>query len=174
MFLLDPSESGGDTAFVDTEELYRRLSPFLRQTLRGLEAEHAFFKDQVVAELFAQRPAKRLAVKHVHPVIRTHPVTGRQSLFVNEQFTTRLLSLKTEESRTILGLVHDLVARAIDAQVRVRWQEGQVTLWDNRRTQHRIVPDVIGRRHGIRLTPQAERPFYARTGYDEELERLGV
>lgn len=151
--------------------MYRRLSPFLRKALTGLEAEHDFFNNPNVRALFNDRPVKRLPVRHIHPVIRTHPVTGRQSVFVNESFVTRLVGLKEEESRALLGLLSDLAAKAHDAQVRVRWHKGTVTLWDNRRTQHKIINDVYGRRHGIRLTPQAERPFYAPTDYDDDLEK---
>lgn len=140
--------------------------------LTGLSAEHDFFKNPALVRSFASRPQKRTPVSHVHPVIRTHPVTGRQSLFVNENFVTRLVGLKEEESKAIIGLLTDLSAKAHDAQVRVRWRPGSVTLWDNRRTQHRIIHDVVvGRRHGVRITPQAERPFYARTAYDDDLEK---
>lgn len=163
LFLFDAPPTGGDTLFVDTEEVLRRLSPSFRAYLSTLEAEHDGFPQVAQAARSKTGVARRPAVAHVHPLIRTHPVTGRESLFVSETFTSRILGLKDEESDAILALLKRLVNETLDAQLRVRWGNKSVVWWDNRRTLHSASYAKAAntfRRHGARITPQAERPFY--------------
>ncbi|KDN39696.1 TauD-domain-containing protein [Tilletiaria anomala UBC 951] len=163
LFLFDTPPSGGDTLFADSEELLRRLSPPLRALLETLTAEHSGYEQSENAKKGGQGVAKRLPVSHSHPIVRTHPVTGRQSLYVNKGFTTKINGLKKEESDALLDVLFRLNADAVDAQVRVRWQKGSVALFDNRRTLHTPIVDFTGetgRRHGARITPAAEKPFF--------------
>ena len=93
--------------------------------------------------------------------MRRHPVTGEKALYVNKQFTKRIVGLKIEESDAILNLLYAHVAQGADFQTRVRWRPNTVVLWDNRITAHTAIVDFKrngARRHGARITPQAERP----------------
>jgi len=104
---------------------------------------------------------RREPVENVHPVVRRHPVTGEEALYVNSQFTTRIVGLKKEESDNLLTFLFDHVSKGGDFQARIRWAPNTVVLWDNRVCVHTPVVDFVGaagRRHGCRITPQAERP----------------
>ena len=95
-----------------------------------------------------------------HPVVRTHPQTGRKLLYVNNNFTTRICELAEDESRVVLSFLLDHIKRP-DFQVRFTWSPNAMVLWDNRCTQHYAVPDVPGhrRRHAPRDPRQANAPL---------------
>lgn len=79
---------------------------------------------------------RREPVEHIHPVVRRHPVTGEEALYVNKQFTRRIVGLKKEESEAILKFIYDHMAGSVDLQARVHWSPNTVVLWDNRVTAH--------------------------------------
>ncbi len=161
LFLFDTPPTGGDTAFSDTEEHLRRLSPAFREFLRPLKALHSGVEQAQNAGKNGQGVVKRDPVEHEHPIIRTHPVTGRESLYVNHGFTRSIVGLKKPESDAVLQTLFNLNADAVDAQVRVRWRSHSVVLFDNRRVLHTPIVDFAGdtgRRFGARITPSAERP----------------
>lgn len=166
LFLFDNPNTGGDTLFSDQREQLRRLSPAYRNFIETLYAEHSGFEQSRVSSAAGKAVVKRPPVAHIHPVVRTHPVTGERALYVNKGFTTRIPSLKKEESDSVLNTLFKLNADAVDSQVRVRWGPGAVVAWDNRITTHTPVADTRGtdRRHGARITPAAERPFHSETG----------
>ncbi|GAA5822222.1 hypothetical protein JCM3770_005856 [Rhodotorula araucariae] len=164
LFLYDSPESGGDTLFVSQTEAYNRLSPSFRAYLETLEVEHSGVEqyDRAV-KVHGVDTVKRLPVKNIHPLVRRHPVTGQKALYVNPGFSRRIVGLKQEESDAILGLLYNHLERGHDFSARARWGEkGTVVLWDNRVTAHSAIVDwnsgIQGRRHGARITPQAERP----------------
>ncbi|ERK11616.1 Alpha-ketoglutarate-dependent taurine dioxygenase [Pantoea sp. AS-PWVM4] len=135
-------ESGGDTLWASGIAAYEALSEPFKTLLAGLRAEHDFkksfqeFKYRKTAEehqRWQQAVAKHPPV--THPVIRTHPVSGRKALFVNEGFTTRLIGLSEKESDALLGFLFSHITKP-EFQVRWRWQENDVAIWDNRVTQH--------------------------------------
>ncbi|KAJ3523464.1 hypothetical protein NM688_g8725 [Phlebia brevispora] len=83
------------------------------------------------------------------------------------QFTRRIVGFKKEESDAILNFLYDHIDRSIDSQVRARWEPNTIVLWDNRVTAHSAILDFIDtkeKRHGIRITPQAEKPIPALEG----------
>ncbi|KAF7190188.1 Alpha-ketoglutarate-dependent sulfonate dioxygenase, partial [Pseudocercospora fuligena] len=104
---------------------------------------------------------RRDPVSNVHPIVRTHPVTGEKALFVNPQFTRRIVGFKKEESDFLLKFLYDHIAFSADMQARLKWEKGTVIVWDNRVTAHTALLDWEDgqRRHLARLTPRAERPF---------------
>ncbi|WWD19460.1 hypothetical protein CI109_103920 [Kwoniella shandongensis] len=164
LFLFDSPESGGDTAYVSQVEAYNRLSPSFRAYLETLSVIHSGVEQANFSRAGNRGgTVRREPVENVHPLVRTHPVTGQKALFVNKQFSRRIVGLKQEESDAILNLLYDHQAKGVDFQVRLKWTPRAVVLWDNRTTAHSAIVDFDsaqdGRRHGARITPQAERPF---------------
>lgn len=158
--------TGGDTIWASGSAAYESLSAPLRSTLEGLTATHEFIKSFPV-ERFGNGPealalwekARKDNPPVSHPVVRTHPVTKRKSLFVNEGFTTRINELESAESDTVLRLLFAHLAKP-EYSVRWRWQEGDVAFWDNRSTLHYAVDDYRSA-HRImhRATILGDRPY---------------
>lgn len=138
---------GGDTLWASGIAAYEALSEPLKRLLDGLSATHDFTRSFPL-ERFGNTPqdlarweeARRKNPPLSHPVIRTHPVSGRKSLFVNEGFTTRINELEASESEAILKLLFSHATRP-EFTIRWRWQEHDVAFWDNRSTQHYAVDD---------------------------------
>ncbi|KAL1986690.1 hypothetical protein VTN96DRAFT_5895 [Rasamsonia emersonii] len=160
LYLLDGPTSGGDTLFVNMAAAYKRLSPEFRKRLHGLKAVHSGF-EQAQSSLARGGIVRRDPVANEHPVVRTHPVTGEKALYVNPQFTRKIVGYKKEESDYLLKFLFDHIALSQDLQARVKWTPGTVVVWDNRVTAHSALLDWENgqRRHLARITPQAERPF---------------
>lgn len=96
----------------------------------------------------------------LHPVVRTHPVTGKQALFVNEGFTTRIVDVTEKESEALLSYLFAHVTKP-EFQVRWRWQPNDVAIWDNRVTQHYANADYLPQRRIMhRATILGDKPFY--------------
>ena len=94
-----------------------------------------------------------------HPVVRTHPATGRKLLYVNHNYTTRICQLSEEESDALLPWLVTHVGRP-EFQVRFRWTTDAVVLWDNRVTQHFAVPDYGGHRRVMhRVSIAGDKPY---------------
>ncbi|KXT11903.1 hypothetical protein AC579_10493 [Pseudocercospora musae] len=160
LYLLDGPTAGGDTLFCNMAAAYRRLSPEFQKRLHGLKAVHSGH-EQAQAALARGSIVRRDPVSNVHPIVRTHPVTGEKALFVNPQFTRRIVGFKKEESDFLLKFLYDHIAFSADIQARLKWEKGTVIVWDNRLTAHTALLDWEDgqRRHLARLTPRAERPF---------------
>lgn len=107
---------------------------------------------------------RRAPVSNIHPLIREHPATGEKALYVNPQFTRRIVGYKKEESDALLKFLFDHVAYGADFHARVKWAPGTVVVWDNRVTSHTAIVDWENgqRRHIARITPQAEKPREAK------------
>lgn len=155
--------AGGDTCWASMYAAWEALSPGMRTMLDGMTALHDIIKplQKAVAQghsIVGVEDIRRDWPPVAHPVARTHPVTGRKGLYVNNNFTTRICELDEYESRAVLGFLLDHVQRP-DFQVRFRWTERAVAVWDNRVTQHYAVPDYTGERRIMhRVTLQGERP----------------
>nr|OQO16934.1 hypothetical protein B0A51_13852 [Rachicladosporium sp. CCFEE 5018] len=160
LYLLDGPAAGGDTLFANMAVAYQRLSPAFRQRLHGLKAIHSGH-EQAAAALARGSIVRREPVANVHPLVRTHPATGEKALFVNPQFTRRIVGLKKEESDMLLDFLYKHIALGADFHARVKWEKGTVVVWDNRITAHSAILDWQdgSRRHLARLTPRAERPY---------------
>ncbi|MCB2042290.1 MAG: TauD/TfdA family dioxygenase, partial [Rhodoferax sp.] len=133
--------------------------------LDGLTAEHDMRKS-FPAHRFARTPEERVTWEAackanppvVHPVVRTHPESGRRGLFVSEGFTTRILELSAAESDAVLRMLIAHAARP-EFTVRWRWKVGDFAFWDNRLTQHYAVADYLPHRRVMhRATILGDRP----------------
>ncbi|WP_273826042.1 MULTISPECIES: taurine dioxygenase [Pseudomonas] len=157
---------GGDTLWASGIAAFEALSAPLQRLLDGLTATHNFIKSFPV-ERFGSTPedlarweeTRRNNPPLSHPVIRTHPVSGRKALFVNEGFTTRINELEEAESEAILKLLFAHATRP-EFTIRWRWQENDVAFWDNRVTQHYAVDDYRPNRRVMhRATILGDAPF---------------
>nr|WP_314265957.1 taurine dioxygenase [uncultured Moellerella sp.] len=158
---------GGDTLWSSGIAAYQALSAPFKQLLCGLYAEHDFAKS------FPEHRHRTPEIKYqqwlkakinnppiLHPVIRTHPVTGQQSIFVNEGFTTRIEGLTEKESQSLLHLLFAHTNKP-EFQVRWRWRNNDVAIWDNRITQHYANADYLpNRRIMHRATILGDKPRY--------------
>ncbi|MGC5703972.1 taurine dioxygenase [Pseudomonas sp. NFXW11] len=160
-------EFGGDTLWASGIAAYEALSEPMKNLLQGLTATHDFTKSFPL-ERFGNTPedlarweqARRNNPPLSHPVIRTHPVSGRKSLFVNEGFTTRINELSESESAAILPLLFAHATRP-EFTIRWRWQENDLAFWDNRVTQHYAVDDYRPQRRVMqRATILGDVPFF--------------
>jgi taurine dioxygenase len=156
-----PPSGGGDTLFASMEAAYRALSLPVRRFLAGLravhESEHVYrgrYADRGVVDADKEYPMA------VHPVIRTHPETGRQSVYVNRGFTTRIADLSPSESRGMLDWIFSHLERP-EFQIRVSWCQNDVVIWDNRCVQHYAIWDYWPEeRCGHRVSVKGDAPVY--------------
>ncbi|KAI9495112.1 hypothetical protein BDB00DRAFT_870829 [Zychaea mexicana] len=160
-----PGEAGGDTLWGSAYEAYDRLSPAWKKFAEGLKAVHSGDVHRETARLTGH-PLRREAPDNVHPVVRVHPVTGWKALYVNRGFTRRIVDFTRRESDAVLNFLFDHIETGADFQVRFKWTEDTVAVWDNRVTYHNPVYDYFGSglRHGYRVSPSAERPYFDPNG----------
>ncbi|KAK7444103.1 hypothetical protein VKT23_015500 [Stygiomarasmius scandens] len=167
-FLFAHPETGGDTFFASGVEALKRLSPDFVAYLKTLKQVQVGIDPVHLTRGGARtRNVRRDCISTVHPIVRRHPVTGEESLFINKEVTKSIVGYKKQESDLILNFLYDHIAAGIDSQCRVKWAPKTVVLWDNRNTLHSALFDYAGspeRRHGARITPQAERPIPALDG----------
>lgn len=158
---------GGDTLFANQYLAYDRLSEKLKDTLSGMNAVHSASR-AYTAETTKDKYAKNAAITYtwddsildevIHPVIRTHPVTGRKALYVNDMFTLRIEGMSEAESRGLLDYLFRHATRP-EFCCRVRWTPNAVALWDNRCMQHYAVDDYQDyERLMYRVTIEGDRP----------------
>ncbi|KAF9267080.1 taurine catabolism dioxygenase [Marasmius fiardii PR-910] len=161
-------ETGGDTLWASGYEAYDRLSPAFQKFLEGLTAVHnADFFNEYAAKTGLKIQDPRGSPENtgtnltaVHPVIRTHPVTGFKTLFVNRTFTKRIVELSPDESENVLEYLFDHVAENHDLQVRFKWNKNDVAIWDNRATFHTATHDYDAARQGNRVVSLGEKPYF--------------
>ena len=136
---------GGDTMFSNMYLAYETLSEGMREMLDGLGALHVSGEPQLYSSRFRSMHERRgnAPTEHVHPVARTHPVTGRKALFVNPLFTHSFEDMTAEESGPVLDYLHDHAVRP-EFTFRFRWSRGSVLIWDNRVVQHHALNDDFG------------------------------
>lgn len=148
--------AGGDTLWASMYEAYETLSPSLQQYLQTLTAVHS--GERAYRGRYKEDGGRDYPINE-HPVIRTHPRTGRKALYVNGAFTVRIKELKTRESEALLRLLYDHIAYGVRFQVRFHWEPNSIALWDNRCVQHHASWDYFPEtRHGYRVTTIGEVP----------------
>jgi taurine dioxygenase len=155
---------GGDTLFADQQAAYDSLSDGLKATLNGLTAIHSAGKEYgpkgasaTARKSMASKQAPD-APEYEHPVVRTHPETGRKGLYINPAFTLRFAGWTRRESKPLLDHLFNH-ARDERYTARVRWQAGDLTMWDNRCVWHYALNDYQGQRREMRrVTVNGDRP----------------
>jgi taurine dioxygenase len=153
-----PEGGGGDTLFANMYLAYDLLSDTLKEMISGLIGIHDGGLSYVGA--YKSTPPQGGYPRNEHPVVVTHPETGRKLLYVNAGFTTRIKGLHAEESRALLDFLFRHINSTPKLTARVQWQPGTLTFWDNRCTQHHAVWDYFPHsRYGERVSIVAsERP----------------
>ncbi len=151
-----PPDGGGATLFANMYRAYETLSDPIKRMLSGLTAIHD-------GKHVYERPGyseDRQYPRSEHPIVRTHPVTGRQALFVNRGFTTRIVGLSRSESDAILQMLYRHIETP-ELHVRFHWRPGSMACWDNRCTQHHALFEYFpNRRYGHRVTVAGDKPFH--------------
>ena len=159
----DVPEFGGDTIFANQYLAYETLSVGMQQLLDGLHGVSSSTKadasrtreDRIRSDGTAEA---RKVLTAEHPVVRTHPETGRKALYVNVAHTVGLAGLSAEESAPLLRYLYRHQIRP-EFTGRFRWQPGSLAIWDNRCAQHYAVNDYHGQRRVMhRITLAGDKP----------------
>ena len=156
-------EAGGNTMFLNASLAYNQLSKKMKTFLSKLKAVHSIVmtntKDEILSENGLLRFAKmQKALPPVeHPLIRTHPETGKKCIYVNEAFTSHIIGLNRNESDSILNFIYKHLHNP-DFQCRFIWEKNSIAFWDNRITQHFAVGDYNTKRTMHRLTIEGTKP----------------
>ena len=150
-----PDNGGGDTLFLNMYRAYETLSPAVRALIDGLTAVHDGDK------VYRVRQGKNVTgelPRSEHPVVRTHPVTGRKALFVNRNFTSHIVGMSGLESAALLEMLYRHSERD-DFKCRFKWQPNSIAFWDNRCTMHLAMWDYYPqKRYGHRVTIAGTKP----------------
>jgi alpha-ketoglutarate-dependent taurine dioxygenase len=162
-------EFGGDTGFLSMIAAYETLSPKMRAVLDTLSVVHSatriygsayhaqkrkFSANNAKVDLDVDAGDREM----IHPLVCTHPISGRRFLYVNQVYVQRIDGMTDLESQALLRFLYDHCAR-FEHTCRVRWQKDQVLVWDNRCAMHKAIPDYIGRsRYMTRTTIAGPRP----------------
>lgn len=165
LYALEVPPYGGDTLFANQVAAYEALSDGMKSMLGGLKAVHSASREYSAKGASAQSrqsmQSKQAddAPEYEHPVVRTHPETGKKSLFVNPAFTLRFSNMTRRESRPLLDFLFDH-ARDERFTCRFRWEKDSVAFWDNRCVWHYALNDYPGhRRHMRRATINGDLPY---------------
>ena len=154
---------GGDTIFANQHLAYETLSDGMKRMLDGLRALSSSAKADVTkTREDRMRDRGRYEGKQVyealHPVVRTHPETGRKALYVNVAHTARFEDMTEEESKPILDVLFQHQVRP-ELTCRFHWEKGSLAFWDNRSAQHNPINDYHGYRRVMhRITLKGDRP----------------
>ena len=151
--------TGGDTLFANMYAAFEALSDSMKDFLRGCtamhESEHVYrgrYSDRGVDDTGKSFPSA------VHPVVRTHPVSGREALYVNRGFTTKFLDMEALESDALLNFLFTHLEQP-QFQVRYQWEQNSIAFWDNRCALHHAMWDYYPEtRRGFRVTIKGDKP----------------
>jgi taurine dioxygenase len=166
LYAREVPEFGGDTLFANMYMAYDALSDGMKRMLDGMTAVHSarrpygsksdWFPTQRSMEIRRNNSAQ---AEVEHPVVRTHPETGRKGLFVNNTFTIRFSDMSEEASAPLLEYLYLHLVRP-EFTCRFRWTANAVAFWDNRCVQHYAINDYHGQRRVMhRVTVNGDRPY---------------
>lgn len=166
LYALDVPPVGGDTLFANQYLAYETLSPGMKKLLDGLIAMHTAkgpFGPEGRAKYNWKNmdvvPSEKALEEMEHPVVRTHPETGRKGLFVNKTFNVRFKDMTEAESAPLLNFLFEH-SRQEAFTCRFKWEKGSVAFWDNRSVMHYALNDYNGfRREMHRVTVAGDKPY---------------
>ncbi len=158
LYALDVPAAGGDTLFANMYKAYDDLSDSMKRFCEGLTAVHdvlAYGMD--VGLLNTDKPEGFEYLKIMrenfppmeHPLVCTHPVTGRKFLYVNQSWVKRIKELEPIESRHLISMLNEHSTQ-LKYQCRFRWSNRDLIMWDNHSCIHSGVPDYVGKRSMLR------------------------
>jgi taurine dioxygenase len=152
---------GGDTCWSSMYAAWDALTNPIKQMLDGLTAVHCidltFNRMRDYGTGFEEAYSARNAREQIHPVVLTHPETGRKALYVSETFTTRIVELAPAESAAVLSFLFQHIGRP-DYTMRWKWTPHDLAVWDNRSVQHFAVPDYETTRRMQRIVLAGAKP----------------
>lgn len=164
---LEVPEYGGDTLFANTVSAYDALTDGMKELLDGVvgvfDSDYGYGGSRRKAlsnlELMNDRyDEESESFLSEHPIVRTHPETGRKSLYVSKGHTSHLKNMSHEESRPLITFLSEHIVKP-EFTCRFRWEQGSIAVWDNRSTQHYALNDYGGkRRHMRRVTMKGDTP----------------
>jgi len=169
LYAVETPPRGGDTIYANTAAAYDTLSDGMKKLIDGVigvnngEMKHRRGGGRSthfagIGGMALQNAEKANEYESRHPIVRTHPDTGRKALYVTALHTLRLDGMTEEESRPLIKYLNDHCLEN-EFTCRVRWEPGQLTIWDNRCTMHNAVNDYHGyRREMYRLIVGQEVP----------------
>ncbi|MBT3791921.1 MAG: TauD/TfdA family dioxygenase [Rhodospirillales bacterium] len=159
LYAVQPTLHGGETAFANMYKAYETLPRVIKAQVLGKQALHAFTYNSAVTTDNKTRKNNWDDVAHfIHPMVRTHPVTGRRALYINRLMTQEIVGMERHESDELLALLYDHMERT-DFIYKHSWRKGDVLIWDNRCLTHaRCDFPKAETRIMKRLTIQGERP----------------
>jgi taurine dioxygenase len=143
---IEVPSAGGDTMWANTAAAYAELPESLKRFVDGLDGLHSseldlegIFSEAVKQRISIAKRADNTVYECVHPVVRVHPETGERSLVLGEWFK-RFVGFSNDDSRRLYDMLQEQITQPENC-VRWRWRVGDVAIWDNRATQHRVVAD---------------------------------
>ena len=163
LYAVEVPEVGGDTLFANMYRAYESLSDGMKRLLDGLRGVNSAEKpDAAVTRIhrIADRPndATDIVTTASHPIVRTHPETGRKALYCSDAHTMHIDGMTPEESRPLLQYLYAVQQRE-EWQCRFHWYPGSVAIWDNRCAQHNALNDYHGHQRTMyRVTLKGDPP----------------
>ncbi len=163
--LVECPDLGGDTLFADMYAAYEGLPQRIREKVEGRVARHDFvgFRKRMIGRGATPEQIEEFNETYPnpeHPVIRTHPETGRKAIYVNQAFTQEIVGMDADESAELLEILYRQ-ATFPEYQVRFAWRPNSIAFWDNRACQHYAVSDYYPQvRRAERVTIIGDAPYY--------------
>jgi taurine dioxygenase len=162
LYALEVPRVGGNTMFADLYQAWETLSPTMKGLLDGLQAVHAMANagDTSYGREFEGKSDVIAAKSATHPLVITHPDSGRKALFVNRGYTARIVGMSKAESDSLLGFLFQH-STAPELIYRHNWRAHDLVIWDNRCTAHYAIPDykAVGDRYLHRTSVKGAEPM---------------
>lgn len=162
LYALEIPRVGGNTMFADLYQAYEALSSTMKRLLDGLQAVHAMANagDTTYGREFEGKGSVVASKSAIHPLVITHPDSGRKALFVNRGYTAQIVGMSKSESDALLAFLFQH-STAPELVYRHSWRKHDLVIWDNRCTAHYAIPDykAVGDRYLHRTSVKGDRPL---------------